>query len=322
MHPCSFNYEIPSQYILESAGPFLKWAGSKRRLVHILARLCPDRLDRYFEPFLGSGALFFHLAQSRPRFEALLADSNSELINVYLQVRDCTSELVEVLQEHQRRYYEGRQKYYYLIRDLEFAGNKVEQAARTIFLNRTCYNGLFRVNRSGRFNVPHGTYDRPTICNREALFSAGNVLSREGIRIEHAIYSSATKSCSRGDVVYFDPPYLPITKTANFVDYTRESFGWQDHVNLHGEFVRLHDLGCVVILSNSDSRKIRNLYSRFAIKTTRVQRLINCNASGRIGQSELVISSSVVHTKRKRRNVRLAIPITSAAPAAVRAINF
>ncbi|AIF84424.1 DNA adenine methylase Dam [Candidatus Nitrososphaera evergladensis SR1] len=290
----------------------------------MLAQFCPERLDRYFEPFLGSGALFFHLVQSRPRFEAVLSDSNYELINVYLQVRDRTAELVELLQEHQQNYYAGRERYYYSVRDLEPTSG-VERAARMIFLNRTCYNGLFRVNRSGRFNVPHGTYERPTICNRDALFSAAGVLARDGVRITHASYTQTTRSCAKGDVVYFDPPYLPLTKTANFVDYTRESFGWHDHVELAGEFVRLHDLGCAVILSNSDTRKIRDLYGDFTIKTARVERLINCNASRRTGQRELMILSSspnaVVRARKKKKDVcraRLAAPATTAAVQAIR----
>ncbi len=290
----------------------------------MLARFCPERLDRYFEPFLGSGALFFHLAQSRPRFEAVLSDSNHELINVYLQVRDRTGELVQVLEEHQRNYYAGREKYYYSVRDLEPARSRVEQAARMIFLNRTCYNGLFRVNRAGRFNVPHGTYERPTICNREALFSAAAVLARDGVSIAHASYTQSTRLCARGDVVYFDPPYLPVTKTANFVDYTRESFGWEDHVELASEFVRLHDLGCTVILSNSDTRRIRDLYCNFAIRTARVERLINCNASRRTGQRELMIisSSSSSNAVRGRRKEKRGLAPRLAAPAAIQAINF
>jgi DNA adenine methylase len=328
LHHGSFNSENASHHVLEAAGPFLKWAGSKRRLVHMLARFCPERLGRYFEPFLGSGALFFHLAQFRPRFEAVLSDSNPELINVYLQVRDRTGELVEVLEEHQRKYYAGRERYYYSVRGLE-PENRVEQAARMIFLNRTCYNGLFRVNRAGRFNVPHGTYERPTICNRDALYSAAGVLARDGVRIEHAGYSRVTRLCARGDVVYFDPPYLPVTKTANFVDYTRESFGWQDHMELAEEFVRLHDIGCTVVLSNSDTRRIRDLYGDFAIKTARVERLINCNASRRTGQHELVISSNAVRARRIKRSaphltVTHAATVTTivTTPAAVQAINF
>jgi DNA adenine methylase len=277
----------------------------------MLSKFCPERLEYYVEPFLGSGALFFHLVQSRPRFSALLSDSNSELINVYLQVRDRTSELVEVLEDHQQKYYAGRERYYYSVRESEPVG-RVDRAARMIFLNRTCYNGLFRVNRAGRFNVPHGTYEHPTVCNREALFSAAKVLSLDGVSIECADYILSTRSCAKGDMVYFDPPYLPVSKTANFVDYTRESFGWQDHLTLAREFVRLHDVGCTVILSNSDTDRIRTLYSDFAIKTTRVGRMINCNASRRMGQSELVISNSSL--AKRVRPPRIAT--------AVQAINF
>jgi DNA adenine methylase len=282
---------------VELAGPFIKWAGGKRRLVRMLARFCPEGMGRYFEPFLGSGALFFHLAQTRPPFEAVLSDSNSELINVYLQVRDRTAELAEVLQEHQKKYYAGREKYYYCVRDLLEPSGGVERAARILFLNKTCYNGLFRVNRAGRFNVPHGTYERPTICNRDALYSAAEILQRKGVNILLANYAESTGKCRAGDVVYFDPPYLPLTKTANFVDYTRESFGWYDHVELAREFGRLHRLGCTVVLSNSETRRIRELYGGYTIKSARVERLINCNASGRTGQRELVITNS----KMKRR---------------------
>jgi DNA adenine methylase len=281
---------------LELAGPFIKWAGGKRRLVHMLSRFCPEGMGRYFEPFLGSGALFFHLAQTRPRFEAVLSDSNTELINVYMQVRDRTAELADALQDHQQRYYARREKYYYSIRETE-PSDALERAARILFLNKTCYNGLFRVNRSGRFNVPHGTYERPNICNRDALHFAAEILRRPGVKIMRAGYAAATERCRAHDVVYFDPPYLPVTKTASFVDYTRESFGWSDHVALAAEFERLHRLGCTVVLSNSETRRVRELYSDHAIKAARVGHLINCDASGRTGQRELVITNS----KMKRR---------------------
>jgi DNA adenine methylase len=284
---------------VELVGPFIKWAGGKRRLVHMLAKFCPENMERYFEPFLGSGALFFHLAQTRPYFEAVLSDSNAELINVYLQVRDRTAELVEALLEHQEKYYAGREKYYYHIRDSLEPSGGIERAARTLFLNKTCYNGLFRVNRAGRFNVPHGTYERPTICNRDALHAAAEILQCKGVKIMLAGYAESTKKCKAGDVVYFDPPYLPLTKTANFVDYTRESFGWLDHVALAQEFERLHGLGCALVLSNSETRRIRELYGGFAIKAARVERLINCDASSRTGQRELVITNSKIKHRAK-----------------------
>lgn len=268
-------------------------------MVRMLARFCPEGMERYFEPFLGSGALFFHLAQTRPPFEAVLSDSNAELINVYLQVRDRTNELADALQDHQERYYAGRKRYYYYIRDLLEPSDPLEKAARVLFLNKTCYNGLYRVNRAGRFNVPHGTYERPAICNRDALYFAAEILQRRGVRILPARYSDATKKCRAGDVVYFDPPYLPLSKTANFVDYTRESFGWDDHVALAGEFERLHRLGCTVVLSNSETRQIRDLYGDFSIKAARVERLINCDASARTGQRELVITNSRIKRRVK-----------------------
>lgn len=289
---------------MELAGPFLKWAGGKRRLVHMLARFCPENMGRYFEPFLGSGALFFHLAQTRPHFDAVLSDSNTELINVYLQVRDRTGELAETLANHQERYYAGREKYYYLVRDSPEPAGSVERAARTLFLNKTCYNGLFRVNRAGKFNVPHGTYGRPTICNRDALYFAAEILQRRGVKILHADYGKATEKCRAGDVVYFDPPYLPLTKTANFVDYTKKSFDLDDHVALAAEFERLHRLGCAVVLSNSETRRIRELYRDYAIKVARVERLINCDASGRTGQSELVITNSRMARRKAKIEVK------------------
>ncbi|HEX6068145.1 MAG TPA: Dam family site-specific DNA-(adenine-N6)-methyltransferase [Nitrososphaera sp.] len=276
--------------------PFLKWAGGKRRLARRLAALCPDRIERYVEPFLGSGALFLYLAQTRPGFSALLSDSNAELVNVYRCVRDSVDELANVLEEHERRYYKSPERHYYHVRDECRPQDRVERAARMIFLNKTCYNGLYRVNRAGRFNVPHGTYVRPAICNKDALLSASEILNRSDVSIRRADYASAISSCRSGDMVYLDPPYLPLTKTASFTDYTSESFGYDDHVALAREFQRLSDLGCTVVLSNSNSVRIRRLYGGFAIQTVGVSRSINCNANRRTGQSELVVTNApVIH---------------------------
>lgn len=271
--------------------PFLKWAGGKRRLARHLAALCPDRIERYVEPFLGSGALFLYLSQTRPAFPALLSDSNAELVNVYRCVRDSVGELARALEEHERRYYKNPERHYYHVRDECKPQDRVERAARMIFLNKTCYNGLYRVNRSGRFNVPHGTYVRPAICNKQALMSASDILNRDGVSIRRADYSSAISACRQGDLVYLDPPYLPLSKTASFTDYTSESFGYNDHVVLANEFQRLSDLGCTVVLSNSNSVKIKRLYEGFAIQTVGINRSINCNATRRTGQSELVVTN-------------------------------
>jgi DNA adenine methylase len=274
------------------ARPFLKWAGGKRRLVRHLASFCPEKFGCYFEPFLGSGALFFHLAQTRPRFSALLSDSNAELINVYRCVRDCAGELVHLLQEHQDMYYARLEKYYYRVRDDCRPSGNVERAARTIFLNKTCYNGLFRVNRAGRFNVPHGTYVRPAICSRDVLFAASDILRRDGVEIVCSRYQDATARCGDGDFVYLDPPYLPLTKTASFTDYTSDSFAYGDHIALAQEFRRLDAAGCAVVLSNSNSSKIRELYSGFSIRAVGIDRPINCNAENRAGHRELIIANA------------------------------
>ncbi len=289
-----------------TGGPFLKWAGGKRRLAQHLATLCPDRMERYVEPFLGSGALFLHLAQARQDFPALLSDSNEELVNTYKCVRDHVGELVQALREHERRYYRNPERHYYLVRDDLKAQDKVGRAARMIFLNKTCYNGLYRVNSSGRFNVPHGTYIRPAICNRDALLAASEILNRNGVSIKRANYATATAACRAGDFVYLDPPYLPLTKTASFTDYTRESFGYDEHVALAGEFRRLAGIGCTIVLSNSDSAKIRELYEGFDVQTIEASRSINCCASRRTGHTELVVTSTPVIRRRIPR-ARLAL---------------
>ena len=155
---------------------FLKWAGGKKRLAPTLFKLAPNNMENYYEPFLGSGAFFFYLSQTKKKFQAVLSDSNSELINVYKQLRDNTNELIEILSEFQTNYFKNREKYYYFIRDEYITKNSIELAARFIFLNKSCYNGLYRVNRLGNFNVPHGRYMNPKICNKEKLIDCSELL--------------------------------------------------------------------------------------------------------------------------------------------------
>lgn len=295
-------------------GPFLKWAGGKRRLAQYIASLCPKRMERYVEPFLGSGAVFLYLAQTKQDFPALLSDSNEELVNVYKCVKDNVDELVQALREHERKYYRNPERHYYRTRDDCNIHDKVESAARMIFLNKTCYNGLYRVNRLGRFNVPHGTYVRPSICNKDTLLAASKILNRDGVSIKRTSYANTTAGCTAGDFVYLDPPYLPLTRTANFTDYTRESFGYEDHVSLAREFQRLASIGCTVALSNSDSAKIRDLYEGFDVQVVETNRSINCNASRRAGQTELVVTSTPVIRRRiprVRRALQASVPRTS-----------
>ncbi len=269
----------------------LKWAGGKRRIAQFLSKLCPDVIDRYFEPFLGGGALFLYLAQTKPRFKAILSDSNWDLINVYKCVRDDVSDLIAILDIHQSKYYKNPEKYYYYMRDTYKPGQDVEKAALLIFLNKTCYNGLYRVNKSGVFNVPHGTYFRPTICDSRKLKAFSEILQKNDAELICDNYRNVIQRCRRPDVVYLDPPYFPSSKTAYFKDYTKEEFGHLEQVILSDEFKRLSNIGCTVLLSNSSSSFISDMYQDYSIMTVSTTRQINCNASNRLGHRELLITN-------------------------------
>ncbi len=268
---------------------FLKWAGGKRRLVAILDKLTPDNIDRYFEPFLGSGAFFFHLIQTRKKFKAYLSDSNFNLINSYIEVRDNVTELIEILSEHQKNYYATGGKYYYFIRNDYITKNKTELAGKFIFLNKTCYNGLYRVNRLGNFNVPHGRYFTPKICNKEKLMECSEILRNSSAEILCDLYKNTTSKCEIGDFVYLDPPYFPVSKTSNFTDYTKENFGMLEHNELSTEFERLASIGASSMLSNSNSDYIKSLYKKYNIIKIKSSRSINCNAEKRKDHHDLII---------------------------------
>jgi DNA adenine methylase len=269
-----------------AAAPFVKWAGGKTQLLHRLDALVPQ-FERYFEPFLGGGALFFHLA-SRLDFAAHLSDANGDLVNAYSVVKSDVEGLIALLERHERSYRKAPAEYYYGLRS-EKPGGRVEAAARFIALNKTCYNGLYRVNRSGEFNVPIGRYKNPTICDREQLRAASAALNRSDARLSVADYGQALKKAREGDFVYLDPPFHPLSRTANFVDYTKSGFGEGDQVGLAHVFRDLDRRGCRVLLSNSDTRLTRELYAGFGQRRAQVLRAINCKGSGRTGYCELLV---------------------------------
>jgi DNA adenine methylase len=270
---------------------FLKWAGGKRRLVTLLDKYTPTNIDRYFEPFLGSGAFFFHLVQSRKQFKAYLSDSNPHLINTYREVRDNLDELIEILTDHQNNYHKNGEKYYYSVRDDQSNKTNTEAAAKFIFLNKTCYNGLYRVNKIGNFNVPHGRYFNPKICNKEKLIDCSSLLNSTEVKIVCDIYKNTTLKCKDNDFVYFDPPYFPVSRTSNFTDYTKESFGIEQHQELANEFDRLDSIGSKVLLSNSNSEFVKSLYKKHFILKVKSTRSINCNADRRSDHYDLIISN-------------------------------
>jgi DNA adenine methylase len=271
--------------------PILKWAGGKRRIAHFLSKFCPEVIERYFEPFLGGGSLFLYLAQTKPRFKAILSDSNADLINVYKYVRDDVKDLIAILDMHQSKYYKNPDKYYYYMRNTYAPTKDIENAARLIFLNRTCYNGLYRVNKSGLFNVPHGTHLRPIICNSQKLIAFSETLQRSDAEIIYDNYRNVIQRCQRSDVVYLDPPYYPLSKTAYFKDYTKEEFGNLEQILLAKDFKRLSNIGCTVLLSNSSSSFIFDLYQNYNIMIIPTTRQINCDASNRLGHQELLITN-------------------------------
>ena len=280
---------------------FLKWAGGKKRLASTLFKLAPNNMENYYEPFLGSGAFFFYLSQTKKKFKAVLSDSNSELINVYKQLRDNTNELIEILSKFQTNYFKNREKYYYFIRDEYITKNSIELAARFIFLNKSCYNGLYRVNRLGNFNVPHGRYMNPKICNKEKLIDCSELLRISDATIVCDTYKNIISKCENNDFIYLDPPYFPISKTSNFTDYTKECFEILEHNELAKEFERLSSIGAKAILSNSNSEYIKSLYKKYNIIKIRSLRNINCNPHKRKDHYDLII----LNYDKKINNVKI-----------------
>ncbi|MEM9905486.1 MAG: DNA adenine methylase [Cyanobacteria bacterium P01_D01_bin.44] len=275
---------LPSTLTLPAPRPFLKWAGGKARLIPQYLPHLPQRFDTYHEPFLGGGALFFHLA---PQLKsAYLSDLNPELVNVYKCVRDCLEDVLACLEEHQRRHC---QQHYYSVRaqrDL----CPIQRAARLIYLNKTCYNGLYRENQQGHFNVPMGRYKNPKICNPELLAATSRALQIAEIE-QRTFEAAATLAKGADDFVYFDPPYHPISDTSSFTAYSRFSFKATDQERLRVTFTQLAERGVSVLLSNSDCEFVRNLYEGFTIHPITAARAINSNARKRGKIGEVLVSS-------------------------------
>ncbi|MCC6624105.1 MAG: DNA adenine methylase [Deltaproteobacteria bacterium] len=262
--------------------PVLKWAGGKSRLLpELVSRLPSPRqwTGVYHEPFLGGGALFLHLRPAR----ANLADANPELVNLYEVIRDDVEALIADLGRHTHE-----RTYYYAVRALDAAGlGRVERASRFVFLNRTCFNGLYRVNRRGQFNVPFGRYDNPNLCPAERLRAVSRVLA--GADLAHRDFEDAVAGARRGDFAYFDPPYVPLTRTASFTSYTAGDFGEDDQRRLAATVRRLARRGVRCMVSNSDAPLVHELYEGLRIERILAPRAISRAADSRKPVSELVI---------------------------------
>lgn len=267
------------QAIAVPAKPILKWAGGKTQMLGDLLPKVPSSYGRYIEPFFGGGAMFFALQPE----QAVIADSNPELINLYRQVANHVDDVICQLKK-----YENTQEMFYAVRGQDWTMlPEAEAAARTIFLNKTCFNGLYRVNKKGQFNVPFGKYKKPKICDEEGLKAASAALKKAEIVcgdyllvLEH--YAQP------GDFVFLDPPYLPISEYSDFKRYTKEQFYEEDHVELAKMVKTLHERGCHVILTNSNHPLVHELYAPFTIDVIQTKRHISCNGSTRKGEDVIV----------------------------------
>jgi len=285
--------QLPMPFVVPArveAQPFLKWAGGKASLLRQLGEFFPHKIDRYIEPFLGGGAVFFHLKHRFPDMRALLRDSNKELINCFRVVRDRPEELMALLDEHARGFRTDGDAYYYTVRKQHDLTDDLARAARTIFLNKTCFNGLYRVNAKGEFNTPVGSNNNPNLYSRENLLAASNTL--QDAQLEAQDFRKTLDEARRGDFVYFDPPYVPISVYSDFKRYTPDQFREADQVELAHVFRALDAKGCQLVLSNSEHARTRELYAGFNIAVVSAPRFINCKAGGRGSIAELVITNA------------------------------
>ena len=271
--------------------PFVKWAGGKKSLLpHLLPNVPPDLSD-YYEPFLGGGALFLGICARTMGFNAHLSDTNEDLITTYRIIKESPEELMRLLSILQSEYDSSVDKsaYFYRKRDWR-PTDRIELAARLIFLNKTCYNGLYRVNSKGLFNVPFGRYKNPRLFDSDKIRTVSYALENTRAELSSFDYKNALMSCGKADFVYLDPPYQPPSKTSSFTDYTAGGFSEKDQEDLAEEFGKLVDKGYTVLLSNSETPLTRHLYRDFEIKRVTVNRPINSAGNGRQGYNELIVS--------------------------------
>ena len=295
---------IESGVETQRAKPFLKWAGGKTQLLDEIdtrlhnKEIDSGQIDTYIEPFVGGGAVFFHIAQNYPRISHFyLFDVNEDLVNCYNAIKNDVTSVVVELRKLERRYLKSdetaRKNMFYQIRD-EF--NRDRSPAKLIFLNKTCYNGLYRVNKSNEFNVPFGGYKNPTICDEENLEAVSTVL--QNAEIITADFEESEQYISKHCFIYLDPPYRPISSTASFTSYAKGDFTEEDQVRLADFCKRIQQKHARFLLSNSDpknenpnDRFFCNNYKGFNIETVKATRAINCKGDGRGEIDELIITN-------------------------------
>jgi len=283
--------EDASNIIAEKPKPFVKWVGGKRQLLkqfRLMNLYPPEKFDikygRYFEPFIGGGAVFFDLLPEK----AFLSDLNNELVITYNVIKNDVENLIKSLKKHKLD-----KEYFLKIRSQNPEKlSDTNTASRFIYLNRTCFNGMYRVNSKGGFNVPFGKYTNPLICDEVNLRKVSKAL--QNVEIKKQDYKEVLKKARKGDFIYFDPPYYPVSKTASFTSYTKEAFLDKEQTELRDTFAELHKRGCFVMLSNSDTPFINKIYSEIkGVRITKVQagRAINSDASKRGKITEVLVTN-------------------------------
>lgn len=270
--------------------PVLKWAGGKRQLLKEIRKHIPDKFSTYYEPFLGGGAVLFELQPNR----AVVNDINEELMNVYLVIKDHVEELIEELKKHDK---ENSREYYYEIRSLDRDKDKynqlsnIQRASRIIYLNKTCYNGLFRVNSQGQFNVPYGRYKNPDIVNEVTLRAVSNYFNKANITFKCGDFEEAVKGARKGSFVYLDPPYDPVSDTSSFTGYDINGFDKEEQIRLKNLCDKLNKKGVKFLLSNSATDFILDLYKDYNITIVQANRAINSKANKRGKVDEVLVKN-------------------------------
>lgn len=267
--------------------PIIKWPGGKKQLLNEIKKYIPENINTYYEPFIGGGAVLFGLEPDN----AKMNDLNKELINVYKQVKNHSSQLIQLLQIHEKNHCK---EYFYQIRELDRQDtynqlDNIEKAARFIYLNKTCFNGLYRVNSKGQFNAPMGRYDHPHICDEKIIKELSQYLKTHKVKISNIDFEKFLKNAEKGDFVYLDPPYDPISETSNFTSYNKDGFTKDEQKRLKKVCDDLNRKGVKFLQSNSDSEFINELYKDYKIVKVKATRSINSKADGRGKINEVFI---------------------------------
>jgi len=265
---------------------FIKWAGGKRQLLEQFKPLLPQKIERYFEVFVGGGAVLFDIIKHYNPKYVFISDVNEELINCYKVIKEDVEELIELLKKYKKKH--NKETYYKVRAKNTKPLNNVSRASRFIYLNKTCFNGLYRVNSKGGFNVPMGSYKNPAICQEKELREISKLL--QNVEIKVMGFEEITKLVKKNDFIYFDPPYYPIKKSS-FTTYTKGNFLEDEQKQLREVFSKLDKKGCKVMLSNSNTKFIKDLYEGYKRRFVKASRMINCNGKGRGKINELVITN-------------------------------